>query len=222
MQDDIAEGITAEERGFATFPVPGGPATRRIVGAATVLRNTTSQPMQLHVRFRFVDQAGHGWQSAQLNDWAAILNAGWAHLPAGQSVELGGILQVDADEAARVAGIKLYVNGQPTNQSVLLPATIAELKPRSAPTDEWDYVAFDVDNPGGTFAEPNYSLVYRSPEGKLIGGWFVDRANFLHFTSKLPKGETDRYPRGASRHTLPTWLPPDIGSSAVTMHIWPS
>ncbi len=222
LRDDIVAGVAADDRGFATFPVPGGAATRRIVGAAAAFRNTTDQPLQIHVRFRFVDDAGRGWQSAELNDWAAILNAGWAYLPAGQTVDLGGILQVDADQAARVAGIRLYVTGQPARPSVLLPAKIDALRPRPAADDEWDYVSFEVDNTATTFKEPNYGLVYRSPEGRLIGGWFVDRANFTGITSALPEGETDRYPQGGSKHTLPVWLPPGIQPTGVTMIVWPT
>lgn len=46
LHDDIAQGIVAQDRGFATFPV-SGKAGRRIVGAAAVLRNTTGQPLFL-------------------------------------------------------------------------------------------------------------------------------------------------------------------------------
>ena len=60
-------------------------------------------------------------------------------------------------------------------------------------------------------------MVFRSTEGRLVGGWFVDRANWLDIATALPRTETDRYPQGASRHTLPAWLPPN----AVTMYVWP-
>ncbi|WP_189335193.1 hypothetical protein [Actinoplanes ianthinogenes] len=221
LRDDLAAGVSVEDRGFATFPVPGGPPTRRIVGTAAVFRNTTNQPMRVHVRFRFVDSAGRGWHSEEFDDWAGILSTGWAYLPAGQAVDLGNMLQVDAAEADRIAGIMLYVIGQPAPVSTLLPPKRLQLKPRPHPRDEWDYVTFDLDNPRGYFDEPNYGLVYRSAEGRLIGGWFVDRAFWFHLKSELPKGETDRYPQGTSRHTLPTWLPPGIQPAGVTMYLWP-
>ncbi|GGN44471.1 hypothetical protein FHR83_004512 [Actinoplanes campanulatus] len=223
LRDDIVDGVTIDERGFATFPVPNGDAARRIVGAAAVFRNGTDQPIRVHVRFQFVDGAGRGWRSEDLNDWQAIVNAGWAYLPAGQAVELGGILQVGAEEAGRVARIVLDVTGEgiPPPRSVLLPARIDAVQHRPTPKDEWDYVSFDVDNPTAGFEEPNYGLVYRSTDGRLIGGWFVDRAHWWDIESALPKGESDEYPRGISRHTLPTWLPPDIQPSGVTMYVWP-
>jgi hypothetical protein len=219
LSDDIADGVAVADRGFATFPLPDGNGTHRIVGAAAVFRNTTNQPMRIHVRFRFVDTAGRGWRSEEQNDWTAILNAGWAYLPAGQTVELGGAYQVDAAQAARVARIVLYVIGERTEPSALLPAKIDELKPR--PKDKFDYVTFDVDNPAWAFKEPNYGMVFRSTEGRLVGGWFVDRGNWWDIASALPQTETDRYPQGASRHTLPTWLPPNIQPNAVTMYVWP-
>jgi hypothetical protein len=222
LSDDIAEGITVSDRGFATFPVPDGDTAKRIVGAAATFRNTTGQPMRIHVRFRFVDNAGRGWHSDEQDDWTAIVNAGWAYLPAGQAVPLGGSYQVPADQAARVARIVLYVTGEPTQPSALLPAKIDELRPRAHPGDAWDYVAFDVDNPSVDFAEPNYAMVFRSTDGRLVGGWFVDRANWLDIKSALPRTETDKYPGGTSRHTLPAWLPPDIQPDAVTMYVWRS
>ncbi|WP_436519624.1 hypothetical protein [Actinoplanes sp. HUAS TT8] len=222
LRDDIADGITVEDRGFSTFQVPGLPATRRIVGAAGVFRNTTSQPMKIHVRFRFVDDAGRGWHSQESNDWAAVLNAGWGYLPPGQAVEFGDVDQVDAADADRVAGIVMYVIALPAAPSILLPAKIVGLKPRPTPKDEWDYVSFEVDCPLIKLEEPNFGLVYRSPEGRLIGGWFVYRANFIHLKDELPKGETDEYRQGTSRHTLPVVLPPGIQPGAVTMYLWPS
>src|SRR5690606_27812167 len=113
LSDDIVEGVVVDDRGFAIHPVPNGDSTRRIVGAAAVLRNTTDQPMRVHVRHRFVDEAGRGWPSEERNGGAEIISAGWAYLPPGQAVDLGDVLQVDADEAARIARIVLYVIGQP-------------------------------------------------------------------------------------------------------------
>jgi hypothetical protein len=223
LSDDIVDGVTVDERGFATFPVPGGDGTRRVVGAAAVLRNRTDQPMRVHVRYRLVDGAGRGWHSDELNDWQAIVSAGWAYLPAGQSVELGDVDQFTVDEAGRVARIVLAVIGEgtPAPRSVLLPAKIDTLRPRPDPKDEWDYVSFGVDNPTSGFEEPNYGLVYRSTAGHLIGGWFVDRAHWWDIDAALPENETDEYPRGASHHTLPTWLPPDVQPGSVTMYVWP-
>jgi hypothetical protein len=212
--------VTVQDRGFATFPVPGSPATRTIVGAAAAFRNTTDQPIRVHVRFRFVDGAGRGWHSAEQNDWAAIINAGWAYLPPGKTLELGGDHQVVVKEAARVAGIVLSVTGEPAKPSVLLSARIAKITHRPSPADEWDYVSFDVDNPGARCAEASYGMVFRSAQGRLIGGWFVDRANWIDIASALPKSETDTYPEGASRHTLPAWLPPDVQPNGVTMYVW--
>ena len=100
LSDDIADGVAVGDRRFATFPVPGGNGTSRIVGAAAAFRNTTNQPMRIHVRFRFVDPAGRGWRSEEQNDWTAIVNAGWAYLPAGQTVELGGNVTFDVDNPA--------------------------------------------------------------------------------------------------------------------------
>lgn len=221
LRDEIADGVAVDDRGFAVFPVPDGDAAKRIVGAAAVFRNTTDQPMRINVRYRFVDETGRGWRSARRNDWAAVASAGWAYLPAGRAVELGDILRVPADEAGRVARIVLAVLGGPARPSTLLSARIAQLRPRPAANDEWDYVSFTVDNPGPDLEEPNYALVYRSGEGALIGGWFVDRANWADIESALPDGETDRYPRGASRHTLPAWLPPAARPNEVTMYLWP-
>jgi hypothetical protein len=221
LSDDVADGVVVEDRGFAIFPVPDGNDTRRIVGAAAVFRNATDQPMRIHVRYRFVDDTGRGWHSEEQDDWTAIVAAGWAYLPEGRAVELGGIYQVDADQAARVARIVLYVIGEPTEPSVLLPARVNELKPRPTTDDEWDYVSFDVDNPGFEFEEPDYGMAFRSGEGVLIGGWFVDRANWVDIESVLPENETDQYPRGTSRHTLPAWLPPGIRPNDVTMYVWP-
>ncbi|GLW34294.1 hypothetical protein [Actinoplanes regularis] len=60
-----------------------------------------------------------------------------------------------------------------------------------------------------------------SPDASLlIGGWFVDRAHWIDIESALPKGETDTYPQGPSRHTLPTWLPADVKPQNVTMYVW--
>lgn len=210
-----------DDRGFAVYPVPSGDDTRRIVGAAAVLRNTTDQPMRVHVRYRFVDESGRGWHSEERNDWTAIISAGWAYLPPGEAVELGDVLQVDADEAARIARIVLYVIGEPTPPWPLLPARVGELSPRPTLSTEWDYVSFEVDNPGRDFREPNYVLVYRSPDGTLVGGWFVDRTYWLDIDAALPDGETDRYATGTSQHTLPVWLPPGIQPSDVTMYVWP-
>ncbi|GAA2700051.1 hypothetical protein [Actinoplanes palleronii] len=221
LHDDISDGVTVQDRGFSTFAVAGGEAGRRIVGAAAVLRNTTGKPMRAHVRLRLVDGSGHGWRSAEQNDWTSVINTGWVNLPPGQSVDFGGAYQVDASQAARVAGVVLYVRGETVDQSVLLPATIGKLTPPTTPKDEWSYVTFGVDNTGAGFKEPNYSLVFRSPEGRLIGGWFVDRATSLTITPALPEGETDEYPRGASEHTLPTWLPPGIQPKNTTMYVWP-
>jgi hypothetical protein len=221
LSDDIAEGVAVEDRGFATFPVPDGDATRRIVGAAAVFRNVSDQPMRIHVRYRFVDEAGRGWRSTEQRDWSAIVAAGWAYLPAGDAVELGDIRQVDADEADRVARIVLYVVGEPTAPSVLLPARVDELKLRQDGNDKWDFVSFTVDNPGSEFEEPNYGMVFRSAEGNLVGGWFVDRANWADLEAALPESETERYPSAASRHTLPAWLPPDARPTDVTMYVWP-
>jgi hypothetical protein len=224
LRDDVVDGIAVEDRGFSAFPVPGGSDTRRIIGAAAVLRNTTDRPMRVHVRYRFVDGTGRGWQSGERSDWAGIVSAGWAYLPPGQAVDLGDGGQFAADEAARVAGIVLYVNGEgkpTTKTSVLLPAKIDRLLPRPALSSEWDYVSFDVDNTWGRFSEPNYVLVFRSPDGRLIGGWFVDRGNWWDIEKSLPKGETDEYRDGTSRHTLPTVLPPGIRPEHVTMYLWP-
>src|SRR5690606_8586212 len=116
--------------------------------------------------------------------------------PPGRAVELGDILQVDADEAARIARIVLYVIGQPARPSLLLRARVGTLTPGPPGDDEWDYVSFEVDNPGFAFREPNYVIVYRSPEGKLIGGWFVDRAFWFDIETALPEDETDRYVPG--------------------------
>jgi hypothetical protein len=224
LRDDLVDGITVEDRGFSTFPVPGGgDAGRRIVGAAAVVRNTTDRPMRIHVRYRFVDDAGRGWRSSELNDWAAIAGAGWAYLPPGQAVELGDGEQIDAGEAGRISRIVLYTIGEgtaATDRSVLLPARIDRLQPRSA-GGGWDYVSFDVDNTWGRFREPNYVMVFRSPAGRLIGGWFVDRAHWVDIEKSLPKGETDEYRDGTSRHTLPTVLPPGIRPEHVTMYLWP-
>jgi hypothetical protein len=172
-----------------------------------------------------VDGAGRGWRATEPNDWAGILSAGWAYLPAGQSVELGDSLQVDADDAARVAGIVLYVIGEgkpATDRSALLPARIDRLQPRPVPGEGFDYVSFDVDNQWGRFQEPNYVMVFRSAEGRLTGGFFVDRAHWWDIESALPDGETDKYPRGTSRHTLPAVFPPGIRPDRVTMYVWPS
>ncbi|MEV0901438.1 hypothetical protein [Actinoplanes sp. NPDC049802] len=224
LRDDIADGVTVDERGFETFPVPEGDATRSIVGAAAVFRNETDQPVRIHVRFRFVDGAGRGWRSEELNDWQAIVNAGWAYLPARRAVELGGILQVGTEEAGRVAGIVLYVNGEgkPPPRTVLLPAQNLTLQHRPTSKDEWDHVSFDVNNPTAGFKEPNYGLAYRSADGRLIGGWFVDRTHWWDIEKALPDDESDEYRRGTSRHTLPTWLPPGIQPKSVTMYVWPS
>jgi hypothetical protein len=223
LRDDIVDGVAVEDRGFATFPVPGGDGTRRIVGAAAVFRNETDQPMRIHVRYRLVDGSGRGWHSKELNDWQAVVSAGWAYLPARQVLELGDVDQVGVDEAGRVARIVLHVisEGKPPSRSVLLPAKISTLRHRPTPKDEWDYVSFDVDNPTAGFDGPNYAMVYRSAEGRLIGGWFADRAQWWDIRSELPKNETDKYPRGVSRHTLPAWLPPDLQPNAVTMYVWP-
>ena len=222
LRDDIPAGITVEDRGFATFPVPDGNTARSIVGAAAVFRNTTAEPMRVHIRFRFTDKAGRGWQSAEQNDWTAIVNAGWAYLPPGKAVELGGNYQVDAAEAARVAGIKLYVTGEPAKPSALLTAKVVEVEPRPNPTDKWDYVSFTVNNPGFDFEEPNYGMTFRSAEGRLVAGWFVDRANWVDAKAALPNNETDKYDEGSSRHTLPTWLPPGTKPNGVTMYVWSS
>ncbi|HLT09588.1 MAG TPA: hypothetical protein VK028_02120 [Micromonosporaceae bacterium] len=221
LSDDIVEGVTVEDRGFAVHPAPNGDNTRRIVGAAAVLRNDTEQPMRVHVRFRFVDEAGRGWHSEERNDWAGIICDGWAYLPPGQAVDLGDMLQFDVDDAVRVARIVLYVLGQPAPPSPLLRARIEELTPGPPGDDEWDYVTFEVDNPGRRFEEPNYVLVYRSREGTLIGGWFVNRAHWWDIDAALPENETDHYPPGTSRHTLPTWLPPGTQPTDVTMYVWP-
>ncbi|GIF39298.1 hypothetical protein [Actinoplanes xinjiangensis] len=223
LQDDLADGIAVEDRGFSTFPVPGGSDTGRIIGAAAVIRNTTDRPMRVHVRYRFVDATGHGWRSDELDDWAAVVSAGWAYLPPGQSVELGDGEQIDAAEAARVARIVLYVNGEgtpTTKASVLLRAKIDKLLPRPA-GGGWDYVSFDVESSLYRFREPNYVMVFRSPDGRLIGGWFVDRAHWVDIEKSLPEGETDEYRSGTSRHTLPTLLPPGIRPGDVTMYLWP-
>jgi hypothetical protein len=224
LRDDIAEGITVEDRGFSTYPVPGGSDTGRIVSAAAVFRNTTDHPMRIHVRYRFVDAAGRGWRAEKPNDWAGILSSGWAFVPAGQAVELGDGLQFAKEEASRVARIALYVMGEgkpATERSALLPAKIDKLLPRPAVNAEWDYVSFDVDNTWGRFREPNYVMVFRSPQGQLIGGWFVDRAHWVDIEKSLQKGETDEYRTGVSRHTLPVVLPPGIQKTAVTMYVWP-
>nr|MDT0656783.1 hypothetical protein [Micromonospora sp. DSM 115978] len=221
MSDDIADGVVVEDRGFGIFPVPDGDDMRRVVGAAAVFRNSTDQPVRIHVRYRFVDDEGRGWHSEEQNDWSAVVAAGWAYLPAGSAVELGDIRQVDADQAARVARIVLSVVAEPAEPSVLLPGRVGELRPRPTADDEWDYVSFDVDNPGDEFEEPNYGMVFRSGTGALVGGWFVDRANWADIGSALPESETDKYPRGSSRHTLPAWLPPDIRADDVTMYVWP-
>ncbi|MEU4161457.1 hypothetical protein [Actinoplanes sp. NPDC026670] len=222
LHDDITTGIVVEDRGFSTFPVPGGSATRRIVGAAAVVRNSTNQPMKLHLQFRFVDGSGRGWRSDQRNDWASVFNAGWAYLPPGQDVELGGSEQFAAEEAARVARIVLYAYAEPVlSRSVLLRAKIDQLLPRPAVNGGWDYVSFDVDNTWGRIREPNYVLVFRTPEGRLTGGWFVDRAHWVDIEKSLPKGETDEYRAGTSRHTLPVLLPPGVRPADVTMYLWP-
>ncbi|BEL03476.1 hypothetical protein Q0Z83_016670 [Actinoplanes sichuanensis] len=223
LQDDLVDGITVEDRGFSTFPVPGGSDTGRVISTAAVLRNTTDQPMRIHVRYRFVDSAGHGWRSAELNDWAGVVSAGWVYLPPGQSVELGDGEQIDAGEAGRVARIVLYLIGESParERSVLLRAKIDKLLPRPAVNGGWDYVSFDVDNTWGRIKEPNYVLVFRSPEGRLIGGWFVDRAHWVDIEKSLPAGETDEYRDGTSRHTLPVLLPPDVRPADVTMYLWP-
>jgi hypothetical protein len=222
LSDDIADGIAVEDRGFAVFPVPDGDEARRIVGAAAVFRNTTDQPMRIHVRYRFVDDTGRGWHSKEQNDWTAVVAAGWAYLPPGRAVELGDVEQVDADQAARVARLALYVIGEPTVPSALLPVTVGGFTRRSGAAEEWDYVSFDVDNPRPVaFDEPNYGMVFRSGDGALIGGWFVDRDNWFDIESALPAGETDRYQPGTSRHTLPAWLPPEIRPNNVTMYLWP-
>ncbi|MDI6104923.1 hypothetical protein QLQ12_40690 [Actinoplanes sp. NEAU-A12] len=223
LRDHIVDGVAVEDRGFATFPVPGGDGTRRIVGAAAVFRNETDQPMRIHVRYRLVDGTGRGWRSEKLNDWQAIVSAGWAYLPAGQTVELGDVDQFDTEEAGRVARIVLDVigEGKPAPRSVLLPARIESVQHRPTPKDEWDHVSFGVDNPAFGFEGPNYGMVFRSADGRLIGGWFVDRAHWGDIESALPDNETDEYPPGASRHTLPAWLPPDIAPNGVTMYVWP-
>jgi hypothetical protein len=222
LHDDVTDGIVVEDRGFSTYPVPGGSDTRRVVGAAGTFRNTTNRAMKIHVQYRFVDGAGRGWRSSERNDWASVFSAGWTYLPPGQVVDLGDGEQFAAEEAARVARIVLYVYGEPaTERSVLLPATIDKLLPRPAVNAEWDYVSFDVDNNWGRFKEPNYVMVFRSPEGRLIGGWFVDRFHWVDIEKSLPEGETDEYRTGTSRHTLPVVLPPGIQASAVTMYVWP-
>ncbi|WP_157751153.1 hypothetical protein [Actinoplanes derwentensis] len=222
LRDDVHAGITVEDRGFATFPVRNGDAKRRIVGAAGVFRNVTDEPMRIHVRFRFVDAAGRGWRSETLNDWEAIVNIGYAILPARQTIEIGGVLQVDAESADRVAGIVMYVleDALPPKPFVLLPARVTELKPAPASKDEWDYVSFEVDNPGLTIREPDYGMVYRSAEGRLIGGWFGSHALWSDIDTALPEGESERYRQGTSRHTMPTWLPPGIKPDRVTMYVW--
>jgi hypothetical protein len=221
LRDEIAEGVTVTDRNFSTFPLLGGDTAKRIVGAAAVFRNTTDQPMRVHVRFRFVDSAGRGWYSQEQDDWTAIVNAGSAYLPPGRSVDLGGIHQVSAADAARVARVVMYVAATPAKQSALLPAKIVTLTPRPAPTTEFDYVTFEVDNPGFEFKEPDYAMVFRAADGRLIGGFFVDRANWIDIRKSLPEAETDRYPQGTSRHTVPTWLPAGITPAAITMYVWP-
>ncbi|MFC6567862.1 hypothetical protein [Actinoplanes utahensis] len=42
----------------------------------------------------------------------------------------------------------------------------------------------------------------------------------MDIESALPKGETDEYPLGVSRHTLPVVLPPDAELDRVIMHVW--
>jgi hypothetical protein len=221
LRDDVTDGIVVEERGFSTFPVPGGGDTGRVVGAAGVFRNRTDRPMKVHVEYRFVDAAGHGWRSRERDDWASVFSAGWAYLPPGAAVELGDGERFPADEAARIAGIVMYVHAEPTTQSALLPAKIDRLYPRPALNTEWDYVSFDVDHSLGRLTAPNYVMVFRSPDGRLIGGWFVDRAHWVDIEKSLPEGETDEYRRGTSRHTLPTLLPPGIRPGDVTMYLWP-
>lgn len=221
LLDDIADGIAVEDRGFSTYSVPGASATERVVGAAAVFRNKTDRPMKIHVQYRFVDSVGRGWRSSERDDWASVFSAGWAYLPPGQVVELGDGEQFTAEEAARVAGIVLYVYGEPATPSVLLRARIDKLLPRPGVNSAWDYVSFDVDHSLARLRGPNYVMVFRSPDGRLIGGWFVDRAHWVDIEKSLPPGETDEYRRGTSRHTLPTLLPPDVQPADVTMYLWP-
>ncbi|HWS34084.1 MAG TPA: hypothetical protein VN408_15235 [Actinoplanes sp.] len=222
LRDDLHTGLTIEDRGFATFPVRGGDGTRRIVGAAAVFRNNTDEPMRIHIRYRFVDVAGRGWWLAERNDWAAVVSVGLATVPPGQAVEFGDAQQFDVDQAERVAGIVLYVieGTVRPEPSVLLPARITALKPAATPKDEWDYVSFEVENPGNTLREPDYGMVYRSAGGRLIGGWFGSHALWSDIAKALPAGENERYPQGRSRHTMPAWLPPGIEAGRVSMHVW--
>nr|GID83432.1 hypothetical protein Ade03nite_23560 [Actinoplanes derwentensis] len=110
-------------------------------------------------------------------------------------------------------------DGKPAQPSVLLPVRVDKVQPRTLPKG----VSFGVDNPGFFFSKPNYGMVFRSPEGRLIGGWFIDRTYTFGqgIESDLPEKETDEYPQGESRHTVPGWVPPGIQPSGVTMYVWP-
>ncbi|HWS36719.1 MAG TPA: hypothetical protein VN408_28770 [Actinoplanes sp.] len=176
--------------------------------------------MDIHIRYQFVDEAGRGRHSGELNDWAAIISTGWAYLPPGRAVELGDGQLFAAAEASRVERIVMRVPAQPTTPSVLLTAKVDGLIRRATPASGFDYVSFEVDNPGSRFEEPNYSLVFKAADGRLVGGWFIDRSHWVDIEKVLPKGETDEYPRGVSRHTLPIVLPPDAQSDRVIMHLW--
>ncbi|GAA1609361.1 hypothetical protein [Actinoplanes couchii] len=220
LVDDIADGISVENLGSSTFPAPDGDAAHRIVGAAAVFRNLTEQPMDIHIRYQFVDEAGRGRHSEELNDWAAIISTGWAYLPPGRAVEFGDGQLFAAAEASRVARIVMRVLAQPATPSVLLAAKVDKLIRRATPASGFDYVSFEVDNQEFPFEEPHYSLVFKTADGGLTDGWFIDRSHWVDIGKALPEGETDRYPRGVSRHTLPVILPPDARPDHVAMHLW--
>lgn len=221
LADELAAGIEVAERGFAVHPDPDD-AARRLVGVAAVLRNTTDRPLRVHVRYRFTDASGRG-RRGEGGDWAGVASAGFAYVPPGTDVALGDVAPFQAAETEGVAGLALLALADPVEAEPveLLPARVGALLERPG-GGEYSRVEFTVDNPGIAFRAPNYVLVYRSPEGALIGGWFVDRANWTGIASVLPEGESDAYPPGSSAHGLPVWMPSGVAPEQVRMAVWPS
>lgn len=219
--DVMPDGVEVVEQGHAFYDHPDG--ERADLGLGVVLENHNDDPISLMVLYTAFDDDGDILElTPERGETVSI--PGFVALASGQRLGTGDMFAIEPEIVDEIAEIE--ISAEPWQGGIREVHTsdgefdVVDVT-RESDNEVWDHVTVDIDSTyTDSVTHPGYGIVYRDPEGAIVGGWMGQLIE-TEPPGEQPDGTEVTIEPGESTHTFAARVPDGIEASDLEVYLWP-